>query len=47
MQNLIFHELTTSTDKIFWVKNHFDIENYSFLKLRVTDFTPKNKNEKF
>ena len=26
MQNLIFHELITFVDKIFWVKNHFDIE---------------------
>ena len=24
MQNLIFHEAATFTDRIFWVKNHFD-----------------------
>ena len=39
MQNLIFHELTTFTDKIFWVKKkHFDIENLQFLEIKSDRF---------
>ena len=38
MQNLIFHELTTFVDKIFWVKNHFDIEKLQFLKIKSDRF---------
>ena len=38
MQNLIFHELTTFTDKIFWVKNHFDIEKLQLHEIKSDRF---------
>ena len=37
-QNLIFHELTTFTNKIFWVKNHVEIEKLQFLEIKSDRF---------
>ena len=38
MQNLIFHELTTFIDKIFWVRIHFDIQKLQFLEIKSDRF---------
>ena len=43
MQNITFHELTTFTDKIILVKNHFDIEKLQFLKIKRDRFYTKKQ----
>ena len=40
MQNLIFHELATFADEIFWVKNYFDVEKLQFLEIKSDRFYP-------